>query len=123
MAIEAKIKLTFEKAFEVLGTVRDILISAKINQHQNPTYSSEMIDLPLGFINEYIDVLAVLLKNHAFNLRTVEGVNQRLGNITRNFDNPIFQTPEKAKIDGLISQLMDCRRELDDLKIKLDTKL
>ncbi len=70
MALEVKIKLTFEKAFEVLGTVRDILISAKINQHQNPTYSTEMIDLPLGFINEYIDVLAVLLKNHAFNLIT-----------------------------------------------------
>ena len=69
----------------------------------------------MNFVNEYINTLNVVLKNRNSSKKAVDGINQRIGNFTRNFDNPFFETDKSELIRSLISDLMDSSRSLDKL--------
>jgi hypothetical protein len=122
MELESAIKYIFKKTLAILNDLKDILELLRTNWRHNSSYTLDMIALPMSFINEYIGTLEMLLNKQLFTLKSVEGVNQRIGNFTRNFDNPFFQTSERDNINRLIDQLMDCRRELDELEEKLSSQ-
>jgi hypothetical protein len=122
MALGLAIKSVFEEILAILSSLKNILELLKNNCKQNSSYTPDMVDLPMSFINEYIETLEMLLNRQFFNLRSIEGVNQRTGNLTRNFDNPFFQTTKRDRIKFLIGELMDCRRKLDELEVKLSSQ-
>ena len=67
--------------------------------------------------NNYIDrkIKKLNSKNKNYSKKAMDGVNQRIGNFIRNFDNPFFKTGKSELIKLLIRDLVDSSRSLDKL--------
>ena len=100
--------ITFEK-------LKDTLLFLRNDWTEESPYKQSYVDLPMSFINEYINILNVVLKNKNYSKKAMDGVNQRIGNFTRNFENPFFETGKSELIKLLIRDLVDSSRLLDKL--------
>ncbi len=115
MELEKDTKNVFEKVLLTFEQLKDTLLFLRNDWKEESPYKQSHVDLPMSFINEYINTLNVVLRNKNYSKKAVDGVNQRIGNFTRNFDNPFFETSKSELIKSLISDLMDSSRSLDKL--------
>ena len=115
MGLEKDTQNVFEKVLLSFEQLKDTLLFLRNDWKEESPYKQSYVDLPMSFINEYIDTLNVVLRNKNYSKKAVDGVNQRIGNFTRNFDNPFFETGKNELIKSLISDLMDSSRSLDKL--------
>ncbi len=115
MGLEKDIQIVFEKVLFTFEQLKDTLLFLRDNWKEESPYKQSYVDLPMSFINEYANTLNVVLRNRNYSKKAVDGINQRIGNFTRNFDNPFFETDKNELIKSLISDLMDSSRSLDKL--------
>lgn len=115
MEVNNNIKNVFTEVLSTFEKLREVFIILEQNWSQESSYELSYINLPIGIINKYIDTLNFVLEEENFSKQTVDGINQRIGNFTRNFDNPFFQTDQNDIINKLIEELMKSRRLLDEM--------
>ena len=115
MGLEKDTQNVFEKVLLTFEKLKDTLLFLRNDWKEESPYKQSYVDLPMSFINEYINTLNVVLKNKNYSKKAMDGVNQRIGNFTRNFDNPFFETGKSELIKLLIRDLVDSSRSLDKL--------
>ena len=115
MGLEKDTQNVFEKVLLTFEKLKDTLLFLRNDWKEESPYKQSYVDLPMSFINEYINTLNVVLKNKNYSKKAMDGVNQRIGNFTRNFDNPFFETGKSELIKLLIRDLVDSSRTLDKL--------
>ena len=115
MGLEKDTQNVFEKVLLTFEKLKDTLLFLRNDWKEESPYKQSYVDLPMSFINEYINTLNVVLKNKNYSKKAMDGVNQRIGNFTRNFDNPFFKTGKSELIKLLIRDLVDSSRTLDKL--------
>ena len=115
MGLEKDTQDVFEKVLLTFEQLKDTLLLLRNDWKEESPYKQSYVDLPMSFINEYINTLNVVLRNKNYSKKAMDGINQRIGNFTRNFDNPFFETDKSELIKSLISDLMDSSRSLDKL--------
>ena len=113
MGLEKDIQVVFEKVLFTFEQLKDTLLFLRDDWREESPYKQSYVDLPMNFVNEYINTLNAVLKNRNYSKKAVDGINQRIENFTRNFDNPFFETDKSEFIKSLISDLMDSSRLLD----------
>lgn len=118
MGLEKDIQVVFEKVLLTFEQLKDTLLFLKDDWKEESPYKQSYVDLPISFITEYVNTLNVVLWNRNFSKKAVEGINQRIGNFTSNFDNPFFETDKGELINSLINNLMDYSRLLDKLLLE-----
>ena len=115
MGLEKDTQNVFEKVLLTFEKLKDTLLFLRNDWKEESPYKQSYVDLPMSFINEYINTLNVVLKNKDYSKKAMDGVNQMIGNFTRNFDNPFFETGKSELIKLLIRDLVDSSRTLDKL--------
>tara|TARA_Y100001978_G_scaffold194289_1_gene201269 strand:- start:515 stop:886 length:372 start_codon:yes stop_codon:yes gene_type:complete len=115
MGLEKDTQNVFEKVLLTFEKLKDTLLFLRNDWKEESPYKQSYVDLPMSFINEYINTLNVVLKNKNYSKKAMDGVNQMIGNFTRNFDNPFFETGKSELIKLLIRDLVDSSRTLDKL--------
>lgn len=115
MGLEKDTQNVFEKVLLTFEKLKGTLLFLRNDWKEESPYKQSYVDLPMSFINEYINTLNLVLKNKNYSKKAMDGVNQRIGNFTRNFDNPFFETGESELIKLLIRDLVDSSRSLDKL--------
>lgn len=115
MGLEKDTQNVFEKVLLTFEKLKDTLLFLRNDWTEESPYKQSYVDLPMSFINEYINILNVVLKNKNYSKKAMDGVNQRIGNFTRNFENPFFETGKSELIKLLIRDLVDSSRLLDKL--------
>ena len=115
MGLEKDTQNVFEKVLLTFEKLKDTLLFLRNDWKEESPHKQSCVDLPMSFINEYINTLNVVLKNKNYSKKAMDGVNQRIGNFTRNFDNPFFETGKSELIKLLIRDLVDSSRSLDKL--------
>ena len=115
MGLEKDTQNVFEKVLLTFEKLKDTLLFLRNDWKEESPYKQSYVDLPMRFINEYINTLNVVLKNKNYSKKAMDGVNQMIGNFTRNFDNPFFETGKSELIKLLIRDLVDSSRSLDKL--------
>ena len=122
MGLEKDTQDVFEKVLFTFEQLKDTLLLLRNDWKEESPYKQSYVDLPMSFINGYINTLNVVLRNKNYSKKAMDGINQSIGNFTRNFDNPFFETDKSELIESLISDLMDSRRSLDKLLKDCETQ-
>ena len=120
MGLDNEIRDVFERALTNLNDLEVVLKKLRRNWKPNDSYKKSYVDLPMDFVNKYQRLICKLIDNKNFTSQGIGWVEDGLGNLTRNFDNPFFETQERDYINSLIRDLMDCRRSLDDISARLN---
>ena len=122
MGLEKDTQDVFEKVLLTFEQLKDTLLLLRNDWKEESPYKQSYVDLPMSFINGNINTLNLVLRNKNYSKKAMDGIKQRIGNFTRNFDNPFFETDKSELIKSLISDLMDSKRSLDKLLKDCETQ-
>ena len=122
MGLEKDTQDVFEKVLLTFEQLKDTLLLLRNDWKEESPYKQSYVDLPMSFINGNINTLNLVLRNKNYSKKAMDGIKQMIGNFTRNFDNPFFETDKSELIKSLISDLMDSKRSLDKLLKDCETQ-
>ena len=122
MGLEKDTQEVFEKVLLTFEQLKDTLLLLRNDWKEESPYKQSYVDLPMSFINGNINTLNLVLRNKNYSKKAMDGIKQMIGNFTRNFDNPFFETDKSELIKSLISDLMDSKRSLDKLLKDCETQ-